>query len=76
MCPELTQGHEYQAMLSFPFETHTISLVSVERPGPKLISLLRARGFQYVCDHGPHGDGAKHDDLCACKGPISNQSNC
>ena len=50
------QGHEYEAMLSFPFDRHELLLLSVERPNAKLSSLLTSRGFRYVCDHGVYGD--------------------
>lgn len=50
------EGHEYEAMLSFPFDTHRLLLLSVERPKPQLTNLLTKSGFRYVCDHGSYGD--------------------
>lgn len=56
LSPVTWQGHEYEAMLSFPFDRHTLLLLSVERPNAQLASLLVSRGFRYVCDHGVYGD--------------------
>ena len=50
------EGHEERVMASFPFEKHRISLLTVERPSGRLQSTLRAKGYEYVCDHGHYGD--------------------
>ena len=43
------EGAEDYVMASFPFETHTVSLVTVEAPSAKLQHVLRAHGYALLC---------------------------
>ena len=43
------EGAEDYVMASFPFETHTVSLVTIETPSAKLQHVLRAHGYELLC---------------------------
>ena len=43
------EGAEDYVMSSFPFEMHTVSLVTIETPSAKLQDVLRARGYGLLC---------------------------
>lgn len=42
------EGAEDLVLSSFPFETHTVRVLSVERPSPYAVELLREHGFIFV----------------------------
>lgn len=48
-------------MSSFPFATHRIEVLTVERPKPALTARLRANGYRYHC----HSVGADNRSLRA-----------
>ena len=50
------EGAEYLVMSSFPWHKHVISLMTVERPKPELVSTFRRHGYRYVCDSGSFRD--------------------
>ena len=50
------EGAEELAMSTFPFHFHNITLLTVERPKPGLLSLLRARGLRFLCESGGFQD--------------------
>lgn len=50
------EGAELLAMSSFPWETHRIDVLTVERPSYQLHALLYTHGLRYVMDHGSFGD--------------------
>ena len=50
------EGHEEQVMETFPFDTHRISVLTVERPPAKLAKQLLGHSLRYVCDSGAFGD--------------------
>ena len=50
------EGHEAKAMASFPWRTHRISILTVERASKALQATLTREGYEYVCDHGLYGD--------------------
>lgn len=43
------EGAEELAMRAFPFDVHTVSIMSIERPRAKLVSLLQSHGYRYHC---------------------------
>ena len=43
-------------MSSFPWDSYTISVLTVERPKPDLVQMLQAHGYVWQCNHGPYGD--------------------
>jgi len=49
-------GAEDDLMATFPFETHTVSIVSVQRPSSQLMQLFRAQQYVYLCDCGLAGN--------------------
>ena len=60
------EGHEAKVMATFPWKTHRISLLSVERPPVPLSEQLRKRGYHHICSHGLMGDQFwVHDTLLA-----------
>ena len=60
------EGHEEQVMVTFPFDTHPISVLTVERPPAELAKQLLGHGLRYVCDSGAFGDELwAHVDLLA-----------
>ena len=50
------EGSELAVMRAFPYEAHSISLLSVENPPTVLVALLASRGYAYLCDNGPYRD--------------------
>ena len=50
------EGAETLVMETFPWHTHVLSLISVERPKPELRSTFQKHGYQYVCTSGDFGD--------------------
>ena len=44
-------------MSQFPFDSHNISLLTLERPSPQLQRRLRSAGLRLLCFHGRYGDG-------------------
>ena len=50
------EGAESLVMNSFPWHKHVISLMTVERPKPELVSTFRRHGYRYVCDSGSFRD--------------------
>ena len=43
------EGAESLVMRTFPFATHTVSILSVESPKADLAALLRSHGYRYHC---------------------------
>ena len=43
------EGAESVVMRTFPFATHTVSMLSVEKPKADLAALLRSHGYRYHC---------------------------
>ena len=43
------EGAESLVMRTFPFETHTVAVLSVEAPHSDLTALLRSHGYRYHC---------------------------
>lgn len=50
------EGSEAKVMATFPFSSHTISVLTVERPRRALRTLLARKGYKYVCTSGWFGD--------------------
>ena len=50
------EGAEEVVMRSFPFHRYQISLLTVERPKPVLVSLLNTHGYSFLCQSGGFGD--------------------
>ena len=50
------EGAEAWAFQTFPWHTYTFLTLTVERPKPELIDMLRRNGYVYLCDHGGFGD--------------------
>ena len=50
------EGAEHLVMHTFPWATHRINVLTVERPKPVLGAALRRHGYRHVCTHGPFGD--------------------
>jgi len=51
-----SQGAESLVMSSFPWDSYTISVLTVERPKPDLVQMLQAHGYVWQCNHGTFGD--------------------
>ena len=49
------EGAEFDALSTFPWEEHIVSVMTVERPSAKLGNLLGSRNYSYVCNHGFSG---------------------
>ena len=43
-------------MRTFPWNTHRINLLTVERPKPVLKAMLHHNGYRHWCNHGTFGD--------------------
>ena len=43
------EGNEAEVMETFPWETHTISVLSTEHPKPPLVAKLIAHGYKALC---------------------------
>lgn len=43
-------------MAAFPWHSHRINVLTVERPKPVLRGMLRRNGYHHWCDHGTFGD--------------------
>ena len=56
-------GAEERVMSSFPFHRYRISLLTVERPKPVLVSLLNMHGYSFLCQSGGFGDQLWIDSL-------------
>jgi len=50
------EGGEMDVMSTFPWDSHTIELMTVERPTHQLKSLLRKNNMVYLRNHGGFGD--------------------
>ena len=50
------EGSELAAMLSFPWASRKIRVLTVERPVRALQKLLRSHGLHFVCNSGRFGD--------------------
>ena len=50
------EGAESLVMSSFPWDSYTISVLTVERPKPDLVQMLQAHGYVWQCNHGKFGD--------------------
>jgi len=50
------EGSEYEVMESFPFETYTIRLMTVERPNKKLQKLLKEKGYIFLTELATWGE--------------------
>ena len=50
------EGAEAWTFKSFPWETYTFLVATIERPKPELKALLEANGYKYLCDHGGFRD--------------------
>lgn len=50
------EGAEGLVMESFPWHTHVLSLVTVERPKADLRSKFVAHGYRHLCNSGDFGD--------------------
>ena len=57
------EGAEERVMSSFPFHRYRISLLTVERPKPVLVSLLNTHGYSFLCQSGGFGDQLWIDSL-------------
>ena len=57
------EGAEERVMSSFPFHRYRISLLTVERPKPVLVSLLNMHGYSFLCQSGGFGDQLWIDSL-------------
>ena len=43
-------------METFPWSTHRIHVLTVERPKPSLVSKLHQHGYRHHCNHATFGD--------------------
>lgn len=50
------EGSEYEIMKSFPFETYTIRVLTVERPSKQLKELLESKGYSFLAELAPWGE--------------------
>lgn len=50
------EGSEYEIMKSFPFETYTIRVMTIERPNKQLRQLLNDNGYVYLAELAPWGE--------------------
>mmetsp|Transcript_2886 Transcript_2886/g.7009 ORF Transcript_2886/g.7009 Transcript_2886/m.7009 type:complete len:320 (+) Transcript_2886:518-1477(+) len=46
------EGAEWEVLRSFPFRTHTIRVITIERPSSRVRALLRSNNFTYARDIG------------------------
>ena len=50
------EGAEYLVMKTFPWESHNVSVMTIERPNVQLRGVLRAHSYRHICNHGNIGD--------------------
>ena len=50
------EGAEAWAFQTFPWDTYTFLTLTVERPKPALVEMLKQNGYIYLCNHGGFGD--------------------
>jgi hypothetical protein len=50
------EGAEAWTLQTFPWDMYTFLTLTVERPKPELIDMLKKSGYMYLCDHGDFGD--------------------
>ena len=50
------EGAEAWAFQTFPWDTYTFLTLTVERPKPELVEMLKQNGYIYLCNHGSFGD--------------------
>ena len=50
------EGSEYEIMKSFPFDTYTIRVMTVERPNKQLKELLGENGYIFLAEMAPWGE--------------------
>lgn len=50
------EGAEAWTFQTFPWSKYTFLTLTVERPKPELVQMLRENGYIYLCDHGDFGD--------------------
>jgi hypothetical protein len=50
------EGAEAWAFKTFPWSKCTFLTLTVERPKPDLVEMLKENGYIYMCDHGDFGD--------------------
>ena len=50
------EGAEAWTFETFPWETYTFLVATIERPKPKLRNLLQNNGYTHLCNHGFFGD--------------------
>jgi hypothetical protein len=50
------EGAEAWVFKTFPWDSFTFLTLTVERPKPELVDMLKQNNYLYLCDHGKFGD--------------------